>query len=431
MKVKLPLKLFNSSNKKTIIVLFFVFIVILLGFGIYFFSDKFFINTSKDEKNQEYSNLYLGVGDRLSNEYFLVNVDSGKKESFIPTGYRYIRSNGERNYRNSFSSAFPDYLILERDNQLFSYFVQEKKIEKIDIHIKESHKINLFSSISEKNKFYIVVNEVLEDEEEWWNFEVVNTKKYFFDAKTNQVELTNKINFGKTTETHNCYRYDSRYSRFFTWSCTFEDTYGSLKVYNIKTDTYQEIVNSDNFEIYDDSINYSYNNGYFFAMSYGNNYSTMIIVEPNKDTQKREYLIDKSIQDFIQNEIYGYGFDWAKILYLEEKQTMVVACHEVTGGEQYGILLLGLNNDKIEDYKYIQTDFIGEDLKTLFKYGEFFTDEEKIYFFAYNDIGKESEDKKLIIKIIDPETKKIEKSVIFDKGGTAMNVYPISLFIID
>ncbi|MFH1749568.1 MAG: hypothetical protein ABH837_01575 [bacterium] len=430
MKPKFQLKLFNFHNKKTIIVLLSIFIIILLGCGIYFFSNKFFINTSKDEKNQEFSNLYFGVGNRSSGEYQLVNVDNGKKESFIPTGYEFISSNSG-NYRSSFRSAFPDYLILERDNQLFSYFVQEKKIEKIDIYIEESYEVNLFSSISEKNEFYIVVNEVLKDEDKWWDFEVINAKKYFFDAKTNQVELTDKINFGKTTETHNCYRYDSQYSRFFTWSCTFKNTYGSLKVYNIKTDTYQEIVNSDDFEIYDDYIKYSYNNGYFFAMSVENNYSKMIIIEPNKDTQKKEYLIDKSIQDFIQNEIYGYGFDWARMLYLKEKQTIIVACQEVTGGEQYGILLLGLNNEKIKDYKYIKTDFIGEDLKTRFTFGEFFTDEEKIYFLAYDYFKKEPEDQKVMIKIIDPETKKIEKSVTLDKGEVAIQTFAVSLFIIN
>lgn len=279
--------------------------------------------------------IYFGKG--WKGKYSFINLNTEETKEIIPPEYEIV---DQHNY-----DPFPNFFILRKNNELFSYSLINKSLNKISIGLlKESEQVRIHPSISDKDRFYLVINDIKETM--GMVNEITGSRKYFLDANSNQVQNADDIDLPGVSDFTGCYKYDSKYSRFFIWPCG--EGIGSsisLTVYSLTTQTQKDVVTFQDFGLNEniDSIAVKYNNEYFLIIPKYNRdkFSKIIIVRPTKDIVKESFMISQDVMVKL-NDIYPYS-----ALFAEGKNTIVI-------GEKHSILLLRFNsNNQIVDSFYI------------------------------------------------------------------------------
>jgi len=139
----------------------------------------------------------------------------------------------------------------------------------------------------------LVINEIKETNG-FLGYEIINSRKYFLNAETNEIQSADSINLPGVSHFSGCFEYDSKYSRFFIWQCG--EGIGSsipLKVYDLNTKTQKEIVTFQDFGLnkeYIGLIAVRYNNGYFLVIPKSKEYlSKIIVIDLNSKEIKKKF----------------------------------------------------------------------------------------------------------------------------------------------
>lgn len=291
--------------------------------------------SSLDERSEEElanEKVYFGAGS--NGEYFFSDIENGEVKAIIPTGYEII---SQHSY-----DIFPDYFILQKDNNLFSFKVEERAINIINnLELGENEKAYTEPSITEKDKFYIVIEEYDPNEElDFGGPSPINTRTYFFDASMGKLTPAGDMDL------YSCYKYDSKNERMFTWYCG--EGYGytiPLFISSLDGGGLQEVISTEDYGLQKDdwgSVYVNYNNGAFMALE-KNKPTKITVVNPSpKEVIKEVYSISDKVKSQLDDvSTYSVAID-------RENNTIVI-------GQGYAILLLKYNSDKeIVESKYIK-----------------------------------------------------------------------------
>jgi len=344
--------------------------------------------------------LYFGLGlrgDEVEDQgYSLVNLANGEAQDFLPSKYIII---DQHKY-----PTLPEYLILSKDNSLYSYLVAEKTFTIIDISLKDSEITKVYPSISEKDKFYFEIFDTIKTVPGMHgDRKAVSRTEYFYDAKNNKLEMTaediglpfNELFFS------GCYEYDSKYSRLFSWPCG-EGIGNSipLETYDLVKNESEEIVSLDEFSIKDNQkgfVSVTYNNGQFLMIPKNiKHFFEIMVVRPTKEITKHKFTITEKVRtDIIADQknpqdpapTYPYS-----AIFAPEQKTIVI------GGQHEFSFLLYNNNNEIYDIKTVKEEKV---------YANFtFVHQGKIYYLVNKNI-----------KVLDIATQQVEKSFPVDIIG--------------
>lgn len=109
------------------------------------------------------------------NDSSLLSLNNKTTSLLLPEWYRILGQYDD----------FPEYLILKKELNLYSYTISDWTINQILIDtLDEKNNVTVYPSISEKDKFYIhVVDWYLVDG--MLSYQSKETKEYFYDAETN------------------------------------------------------------------------------------------------------------------------------------------------------------------------------------------------------------------------------------------------------
>lgn len=401
---KIPIALQKTQEKKWIKPLIFTLLGMLVAAGLFFGGYKFAqlrqqieapktaeipeteLPPQSDTFQQALQNkIYFGKGGQ--GVYSLVDVSTGETKEFIPAGYEIVDQHSYQTY--------PEFLILKKENQLFSYSLLNKTLSELKLEtLKDSEKVRLYSSISDKSKFYLVINDTKEIVGDMGGYEIIGSRKYFFDGNSNQIQNADDVNLPGISNFLTCYEYDSKYSRFFIWPCG--EGIGSsvpLLVYDFLTKTQKELVAPQDFGLAKDYIGLvsaEYNNGYFLMIPKSKDkFSKIIIINPTKEIVKEVYTVSDKVKSEL-DETYSYS-----ALLVKEKNTIVI------GGNHFILLLRFDKSKEIINSKYLQ------DLEI---YANFiFTDGENVYYQA----GVQDK-----IRVVNLDAQQVERSISSEYSET-------------
>ncbi|MFH2105369.1 MAG: hypothetical protein ABII72_03995 [Parcubacteria group bacterium] len=321
--------------------------------------------------------VYFGLG--REGEYSFINVATDENKDLIPAGYE-IASQYSYN-------PFPSYIILQKDDSLFTYSLEDEAINKISLEpLKSSEKISLDHSISEPSKFYLEISDT-EEELGMYGYKVVGSRKYFLDASSNQVKAADDLKLPGVGDFFGCHQYDSKYDRFFVWPCG-EGVGSSIPLSIVEIDDLQEqqILAFSEFGMSDDSagmVDLEYDGRYFLAVPKGGA-DKIIVVDPHQLEPKKEvYTVSEQVKDQIVDKSRPYATA------ISVKTNTIVI-----GGGDF-ITLLRFDKDK----QIIASKIIPEDKL----YANFiFVDNNRLYYQA-----KESRS----LRVVNLESWEIEKTI--------------------
>ncbi|NQV13226.1 MAG: hypothetical protein HQ530_02885 [Parcubacteria group bacterium] len=368
----------DKKISKPIIVLILVAGIVAIGLVSYLVYQCSFAPTDESSVVVEPTkSVYFGLG--RDDGYSFVNVANDEKKDIIPAGYEIV---------NQYSyDSFPSYIILKKDNSLFTYSLDDQAINKISLEpLKDSEKVWLDPSISEPGKFYLEINDT-EEELGMFGYKIVSTRKYFLNADNNQLEVADNIKLPGVGDFFGCHKYDSKYDRFFVWPCG-EGVGSSIPLSLVKIDDLQEqqIVTFSEFGMSADNtgmVDLEYDGRYFLATPKGEA-DQIIVVDPHQPEPKKEVY---TITEEVQNEIADKSRPYSTAI-SEKNSTIVI------GGGDY-ITLLRFDQDK----QIIASKIIPEDKL----YANFiFVHDGKLYYQA-----KESK----AIRVVDLKSWEVEKSI--------------------
>lgn len=381
----------SSHNLKIIIVTLAVLLIGVLGaVGYYFFANKNNLqnNQPTPTENQHTSadnfiptpiteNLEIYLGKGWEDKYSLVNVQTGETKVFSSSGYTVALNQHEY-------TQFPKYLILQKDNDLFAYNLENNLSNSIfgsfhDLKLKKNEQAHIYPSITEKDKFFVVIHEY--DPEEKLEMSLPNplhTRSYTFDASTNKlVSVSNLYSSG-------CEKYDSKNKRFFTWPCGDGIGHSTpLSISDMSGKKQKEVITQEEFGLAKDNIGLVaviYNNGLFFAQRKGA-VDKVVVVDPQLPSPTKDtFVLSNAVKSQII-EAYPYSTTIA-----EDKNTIII------GGNDFILLLRFDSNKQITQSAYIPDKEI---------YGDFI--------YVYN--GKLYYQVKDSIRVVNLDTWQIEKSI--------------------
>jgi len=298
-------------------------------------SSELFSILPSDEPTKDKA-IYFGIGRK--GKYSFINVNTGGTKEIIPAGYEII---SQHNY-----DLFPNFFILRKNDELFSYSLINKSLNKIPVGpLKKSERVQVHPSISDKSKFYLVINDTKETKG-MFGYEIIGSRKYFLDASNNQIQSADNIKLPGVTDFFGCYKYDSKYSRFFIWPCG--EGIGSsipLTVYDLTTKTQKDVVTFQDFGLSENNIGLitvEYKSGYFLIIPKSKDkFSKIIIVNPTKDIVKQSFTVSQEVMAKL-NKIYPHS-----ALFAKRKNTIVI------GGNNFILLLRYNSNNQIVDSFYI------------------------------------------------------------------------------
>lgn len=322
----------------------------------------------------ENKEVYFGKG--WEGKYSLVNVQSGETKTFIPSGYTIIN---QHEY-----DQFPKYLILQKDNDLFAYNLENNLSNSIfgsfnDLKLKKNEQARIYPSITEKDKFFVVINEYNRNEEPGMGLPTpLHTRSYTFDASTNKLVSVSNL------DSSGCEEYDSKNQRFFTWPCGEGIGYSTpLSISDMTGKKQREVITQEEFGLTKDNIGpvaVKYENGLFFAQKKGT-IDKVVVLDPQlANPTKETYVVNDAVKTQI-TEAYPYSTTIAK-----DKNTIII------GGNNF-ILLLRFDSNK----QIIQSTYIPD--KEIYAN----------FIFAYN--GKLYYQAKDNIRVVNLDTWQVEESI--------------------
>lgn len=173
--------------------------------------------------------IFPVVQDQKGN-YFL-NNENGESTAFIPKGYTLEYT----------PDADAQYLVLKKGNRAYSYQTGSKEPHEIaGVQLKAGQRLVPYPSISEDNKFLIVLQDTTQGEGPQ---PITRRGAYFFDG------LSNELSTASFWPKEECLVYDSQYQRYFTWLCG-EGIGESIPLSVVKIDGTgkQEIISNTEFD---------------------------------------------------------------------------------------------------------------------------------------------------------------------------------------
>ena len=389
-----------KHQNKIIIIAVIVVLIFVVAFGVYSFLNKPIShpiesgnivptqNSAQENKNAVNDQaLYFGKG--FEGKYFLIDVTTGQTKEFLPSGYTLIN---QTEYQ-----MFPTFLILQKDNNLYSYSVKDKIANSIfgsvdDLKLSKDEQVRIYPSITEKDRFIIEINKLnLSIVNEFdGSSPIISTRSYSFNALTNKLVRINTVKFD------GCAKYDSKNQRFFTWPCG-EGIGNSapLAVTDLSGKEQKKVITLEEFGLDKQgigSISLKYQNGLFFAWG-GGNYQKIVVLDPQAaDPAKETYMVSEQVKSQIK-EAYPYSVSIDQI-----SKTIII------GGDSYILLLRFDAQHQITQSSYIPDKDI---------YANFvFVNDGKLYYQAPDNI-----------RVVNLYDWKIEKSI-----PSAGNFQEITLF---
>jgi hypothetical protein len=347
-------------------ILLVIIIVLLAGFVYYSsiyninyeqLANQGLIKIHRSQRNfpQQSTQSQQNVTDKLyyvswlqENKFVLVGMQTGRVKEFIPEGYGIV-SMGEY-------QMFPTYLILMKNNNLYSYSVEDTVVSKIFLDdkllLKKNEKqIRAFPSITEKDKFLIRIDtlDLSQVSEFDGSSPVLSSRSYYFNASTNKLQNINMKDFG-----YRCVKYDSKNSRLFSWPCG-EGVGSGTPVYmsNLDGTGEKEVVSTK--ELAKESGpkgnaigRVEYNEGLIFAEK-DNDFKITVLDLTKPGLNKDFYTVSESVKSQIP-EIYISSAAMDK-----SRNTIVFGGRSVRDGS-YVLLLMKYNSQK----QVIQSKFFPE-----------------------------------------------------------------------
>ncbi len=378
----------DDRRKKTaFIVVSVLAITLVVGAGVYFFLNKSprpqeTNNTLSNETSSQTSetpatNKTVYFGNGWQGKYSLYNVQTGESQEFTPAGYTII---DQTEYQN-----FPTFLILQKDEDLFSYSVDNKITNSVfgsfnDLKLKKDEQVRVYPSITEKDKFIIGINKV--DLSQGPEFDylspIISTRTYSFDASTNKLVGIENVKVGS------CIKYDSKNKRFFTWPCGEGiGTSLPLSITNLNGNEQKLVATLEEFGLSKDDIGLiavEYRNGLFFALSKGGVSKIMVIDPQPANPTKEIYTVNEQIKSQI-TESYPYSVSMDR-----SRSTIII------GGDHFILLLRFDANKQITQSTYIPEASV---------YANYiFVNDGKLYYHAIPNI-----------RVVNLDTWQIEKSI--------------------
>ena len=376
----------EQSNQKNNSILYlgivFILAAIISAVVIYFAYSEFcpgrkIVNIQKTLKSDT-ENIYFAKGH--NGDYSLINIESEETQDFIPEGYKIVEQYAYQTFTN--------YLLLQKDSNLFLYNIENENIESLSekydyFKLAEDEDIRLYPSVTEMDRFYIVIYKYdMNDSMGMGLIDMLSTRSYYLDAQTQKANEAHEIDFS------GCYQYDSKNERFFNWKC--DEGIGvsiPLVIKDLQGNELQEAISLQEYGLNEEGIglvSMQYNNGYFLAMEKGN-LSKIIAIDPkSSELIKDEYIVSDEVKSEI-DESYPYS-----MAIVSSKNTIVV------GGGNFILLLRFDENKRIIESKFIEDKEIYAN-----------------YIFPYK--GKVYYQAKDALRIINLDTWEIEKSISSEK----------------
>jgi hypothetical protein len=237
---------------------------------------------------------------------------------------------------------FPTFLILQKDNDLYSYSVENKIVNSVfgsfnDLKLKKNEQVRVYASMTEKDKFIFRIDtlDLSQVSEFDGSSPVLSTRTYSFDASTNKlVSIANGRFDG-------CAEYDSKNQRFFTWPCG--EGIGSaspLSISDLNGNVKSQVITAKDFGMpNDDLVHIKFKNGLFFAL--GKNIKILVLnpaeINPTKEIYTATAQVNSQISDLYA---YSMGID-------RSTNTLII------GGNSYILLLRFDTNKQITHSTYI------------------------------------------------------------------------------
>ena len=294
--------------------------------------------------------------------YTLIDVGSGDNQDFPISDYEVV---SQHSY-----DKFPEYIIVKKDDRLYSYNVKDEELNRVfdsdEFDLDSDEIVSVMPSITEKDKFIITISEIVETDG-MYGYEVIDNWSYLFDASSNEVIYDADIMEGNRMQ---CFKYDSKYSRFFVWSCgEGVGTSTPLYTYSLDGDRQSDIVNFYDFGPYSDSQGpVWYDQGKFLALEDQNNvvgYNHLIVIDPDKRYPSKEvYLLGDAITEYgyslslaeDQNTIIVGGADSIILLRYDESTLHIMERKYISQPRLYANFIFTHNGRAY--YQYRQTDSI-------------------------------------------------------------------------
>jgi len=304
--------------------------------------------------------------------YSFVNIDTAEEKNFISYGYDIV---------GMYPDPLPDFFIIQKNNEAYSLSLKDSSLKKIPITLPKDSIVGAHPSISEKNKLYLEILKPIRYSE-FAGYEYKRTISYFYDAETNQIQSADNINLPEV-----CFKYDSKYFRFFIWQCAEGSGHTlPLSFYDLKNKTTKEIITLQDFgakNIDETFFFVSYNSGYFVIVPKSKDiFSKIIVVSPDQEITKQVFTIHSDIRKSLE-DVYPYSSLFAK-----DENTIVI------GGRDFILLLRFNTSGEIIESKYFpEKEFYG---------GPIFYYNGKLYY--QSKIPKS-------IKVINLKTWQIEKTI--------------------
>jgi hypothetical protein len=253
--------------------------------------------------------------------YSLIDIKTGKSESFLPAGYELV---GQNEYQ-----ILSPFLIIKKENDLYVYEVSTGEIRPIfawkEQPLQANEEVVFLQSITDKSNFFITINTFDSNEQDEFYPTVIGSRDYVLDAGTNT--LTN----AKHIDSEACTQYDSKNQRFFEFRCTWGDAWDMLSIIDIngvqKTPVVSEAEKPNGVV--------KYSNGLFYVVGTDG----IIIVDPSQpNITKSVYTASESAASVLKMiNPYWVAFD-------ASKKTMII-------GMDRSVALLYLENGMITKAK--------------------------------------------------------------------------------
>ena len=349
--------------------------------------DRQLINNQTSENSQKALGQDIYFGSSANGKYSFVNVVTKSQKDLLPAGYEIV---AQHNYGDN-----PQFLILKKSNQLFSFSVQNGSLQKIENGtLKNAEDVVLYPSLTEKGKFYLAINTMKNVENGMYSAVTTSSRKYFLDTAENKLRDAGDISLPGIGEFSGCFVYDSKYSRFFIWSCG--EGIGNtipLSTYSLADKKQKEIIGAADFGKNNESISVQQGNGNFLAMSKSKDgFLNVVVATPTENVTKETFQVTERVKNQL-NETYPYSN-----LFIKDKKTIVV------GGGSFILLMKFDDNNEVVESKYLTEPEI---------YANFiFTDGQKIYYKSKNQI-----------KVVNLETWIVEKILPLDEGSEEINIF--------
>lgn len=393
----------NKNKTLLAVVISIVATTLVVGAAVYFFLNGCpklpeANNTTPNETASQFPEMsarnktvYFGKGS--DGKYSLVNVQTGETQEFIPAGYTLVTQWGYQ--------TFPSFLILQKENALYSYSVEDKIVNSIfgfsnaRLELKKNEQATIHSSITEKDKFLIQIDtlDLSQVSDMDGSSPVLSTRTYSFDASTNRLHGIANV------RSDSWIKYDSKNQRLYIWPGG-EGVQEELpfSIYDLKGNFQKKIISTEDFgPPYKYVIRTRYNNGLFFAFNNGRDIK-IIIVNPSSINQEKEiYTADEEVKSQISEAIFhSLAID-------RSTKTLIV------GGSSYILLLRFDKKNQITQSKYIPEQEI---------YANFiFVNAGKLYYQAKDNI-----------RVVNLTSWRVEKSIPSPDDHASLHFSEITLF---